>query len=85
MELQLMMDGGAETLHGAMWFSNTAPSYEQLSPVRTNRCDIVTASQQVRKIIKLSLSFSLFLVRFILISYKCSLIDVLGHALDIVF
>ncbi|XP_071640985.1 transcription factor CP2-like protein 1 isoform X2 [Temnothorax longispinosus] len=46
MELQLMMDGGAETLHGAMWFSNTSPSYEQLSPVRSNRCDIVAAPQQ---------------------------------------
>ncbi|XP_011873323.1 PREDICTED: transcription factor CP2-like protein 1 isoform X1 [Vollenhovia emeryi] len=46
MELQLMMDGGAETLHGAMWFSNTSPSYEQLSPVRPNRCDIASAPQQ---------------------------------------
>lgn len=46
-----MMDGGAETLHGAMWFSNTSPSYEQLSPVRQNRCDIVAAPQQVRGII----------------------------------
>ncbi|XP_018394130.1 PREDICTED: transcription factor CP2-like protein 1, partial [Cyphomyrmex costatus] len=46
MELQLMMDGGAETLHGAMWFSNTSPSYEQLSPVRPNRCDVVATSQQ---------------------------------------
>ncbi|XP_018338024.1 PREDICTED: transcription factor CP2-like protein 1, partial [Trachymyrmex septentrionalis] len=46
MELQLMMDGGAEILHGSMWFSNTSPSYEQLSPVRPNRCDVVTNSQQ---------------------------------------
>ncbi|XP_012054082.1 PREDICTED: transcription factor CP2-like protein 1, partial [Atta cephalotes] len=46
MELQLMMDGGAEILHGTMWFSNTSPSYEQLSPVRPNRCDIVANSQQ---------------------------------------
>ncbi|XP_018313083.1 transcription factor CP2-like protein 1 isoform X1 [Mycetomoellerius zeteki] len=46
MELQLMMDGGAETLHGTMWFSNTSPSYEQLSPVRPNRCDVVANSQQ---------------------------------------
>ncbi|KAL0122502.1 hypothetical protein PUN28_007307 [Cardiocondyla obscurior] len=46
MELQLMMDSGAETLHGTMWFSNTSPSYEQLSPVRPNRCDIAAASQQ---------------------------------------
>ncbi|XP_011700869.1 PREDICTED: transcription factor CP2-like protein 1 isoform X2 [Wasmannia auropunctata] len=46
MELQLMMDAGAETLHGGMWFSNTSPSYEQLSPVRSNRCDIIGASQQ---------------------------------------
>ncbi|XP_018372071.1 PREDICTED: transcription factor CP2-like protein 1, partial [Trachymyrmex cornetzi] len=46
MELQLMMDGGAEILHGAMWFSNTSPSYEQLSPVRPNRCDVVANSQQ---------------------------------------
>ncbi|XP_067211111.1 transcription factor CP2-like protein 1 isoform X3 [Linepithema humile] len=46
MELQLMMDGGAETLNGAMWFTNTSPSYEQLSPARPSRCDVVTASQQ---------------------------------------
>lgn len=58
-----MMDSGAETLHGAMWFSNTSPSYEQLSPVRPNRCDIVAAPQEVRGII--SLSF----VRFTLINY----------------
>ncbi|RLU27098.1 hypothetical protein DMN91_000897 [Ooceraea biroi] len=47
MELQLMMDGGAETLNGAMWFTNTSsPSYEQLSPVRPNRCDVVATTQQ---------------------------------------
>ncbi|XP_018053085.1 PREDICTED: transcription factor CP2-like protein 1, partial [Atta colombica] len=46
MELQLMMDGGAEILHGTMWFSNTSPSYEQLSPVHPNRCDVVANSQQ---------------------------------------
>ncbi|KMQ97851.1 upstream-binding protein 1-like protein [Lasius niger] len=44
MELQLMMDG-AETLNGAMWFAN-ASSYDQLSPIRPNRCDVVAASQQ---------------------------------------
>lgn len=49
MELQLIMDSGAETLNGAMWFDNTSsPSYEQLSPIRPNRCDVVTVSQQVR-------------------------------------
>ncbi|EZA60619.1 Upstream-binding protein [Ooceraea biroi] len=41
------MDGGAETLNGAMWFTNTSsPSYEQLSPVRPNRCDVVATTQQ---------------------------------------
>lgn len=49
MELQLMMDG-AETLNGAMWFAN-ASSYDQLSPIRPNRCDVVAASQQVRGVI----------------------------------
>ncbi|XP_025075366.1 uncharacterized protein LOC105431990 isoform X1 [Pogonomyrmex barbatus] len=47
MELQLMMDGGTETLNGTMWFTNSSPSYEQLSPVRPNRCDIIASSQQV--------------------------------------
>ncbi|XP_029669319.1 transcription factor CP2-like protein 1 isoform X1 [Formica exsecta] len=47
MELELMMDGGAETLNGAMWFANTSsPSYDQLSPVRSNRCDVVAVPQQ---------------------------------------
>ncbi|XP_072767364.1 transcription factor CP2-like protein 1 isoform X2 [Anoplolepis gracilipes] len=47
MELQLMMDG-AETLNGAMWFANTSsPSYDQLSPVRSNRCDVVAVPQQM--------------------------------------
>ncbi|KAL6261516.1 hypothetical protein P5V15_006604 [Pogonomyrmex californicus] len=46
MELQLMMDGGTETLNGTMWFTNSSPSYEQLSPVRPNRCDIIASSQQ---------------------------------------
>lgn len=46
-----MMDSGAETLNGAMWFTNTSQSYEQLSPVRPSRCDIVTVPQQVRRII----------------------------------
>ncbi|XP_019695712.1 transcription factor CP2-like protein 1 isoform X2 [Harpegnathos saltator] len=47
MELQLIMDSGAETLNGAMWFGSTSsPSYEQLSPVRSNRCDVVAGSQQ---------------------------------------
>ncbi|KAH0948462.1 hypothetical protein HN011_009827 [Eciton burchellii] len=46
MELQLMMDGGAETPNGVMWFANTSsPSYEQLSPVRP-RCDVVATPQQ---------------------------------------
>ncbi|XP_029172641.1 transcription factor CP2-like protein 1 isoform X1 [Nylanderia fulva] len=44
MELQLMMDG-AETLNGAMWFANTS-SFDQMSPIRPNRCDVVAASQQ---------------------------------------
>lgn len=44
-----MMDGGAETLNGAMWFANaSSPSYDQLSPVRPNSCDVVAVSQQVR-------------------------------------
>lgn len=52
MELQLIMDGGAETLNGAMWFGNTSsPSYEQLSPVRSNRCDVVADPEQVRDVI----------------------------------
>lgn len=43
-----MMDAGAETLNGTMWFANTSsPSYEQLSPVRPGRCDVVTTPQQV--------------------------------------
>ncbi|XP_014484646.1 PREDICTED: transcription factor CP2-like protein 1 isoform X3 [Dinoponera quadriceps] len=47
MELQLIMDGGAETLNGTMWFGNTSsPSYEQLSPVRSNRCDVIAGPQQ---------------------------------------
>lgn len=34
------MDGGAEALNGMIWFPNTpSPPYEQLSPVRQNRCD----------------------------------------------
>lgn len=54
MELELMMDGGAETLNGAMWFANTSsPSYDQLSPVRSNRCDVVAVPQQVRGIVSL--------------------------------
>ncbi|XP_019884245.2 transcription factor CP2-like protein 1 isoform X1 [Camponotus floridanus] len=48
MELQLMMDGGAETLNGAMWFANaSSPSYDQLSPVRPNRCDVVASQQTI--------------------------------------
>lgn len=40
MELQFIMDGGADALNGTIWFPNTpSPPYEQLSPVRTNRCD----------------------------------------------
>ncbi|XP_032672135.1 transcription factor CP2-like protein 1 isoform X2 [Odontomachus brunneus] len=47
MELQLIMDGGPETLNGTMWFSNTSsPTYEQLSPARSSRCDVVTGPQQ---------------------------------------
>lgn len=67
MELQLMMDGGAETLHGAMWFSNTSPSYEQLSPVRPNRCDIVAAPQQVYEII-ISLVHQIYSNKYILLN-----------------
>uniref|UniRef100_V9I8E3 Upstream-binding protein 1 n=1 Tax=Apis cerana TaxID=7461 RepID=V9I8E3_APICE len=40
MELQFIMDGGADALNGTIWFPNTpSPPYEQLSPVRQNRCD----------------------------------------------
>lgn len=34
------MDGSADALNGTIWFPNTpSPPYEQLSPVRQNRCD----------------------------------------------
>ncbi|XP_017766753.1 PREDICTED: transcription factor CP2-like protein 1 isoform X1 [Eufriesea mexicana] len=40
MELEFIMDGGADALNGTIWFPNTpSPPYEQLSPVRQNRCD----------------------------------------------
>ncbi|XP_012142765.1 transcription factor CP2 like gemini isoform X2 [Megachile rotundata] len=40
MELQFIMDGSADSLNGTIWFQNTpSPPYEQLSPVRQNRCD----------------------------------------------
>ncbi|XP_006558550.2 transcription factor CP2-like protein 1 isoform X2 [Apis mellifera] len=40
MELQFIMDGSADALNGTIWFPNTpSPPYEQLSPVRQNRCD----------------------------------------------
>ncbi|XP_026666750.1 transcription factor CP2-like protein 1 isoform X2 [Ceratina calcarata] len=40
MELEFIMDGGAEALNGTIWFPNTpSPPYEELSPVRQNRCD----------------------------------------------
>ncbi|XP_043262826.1 transcription factor CP2-like protein 1 isoform X2 [Colletes gigas] len=42
MELQFIMDGGADALNGTIWFPNTpSPPYEQLSPVRQNRCDVI--------------------------------------------
>lgn len=41
------MDGGADALNGTIWFPNTpSPPYEQLSPVRQNRCDPI-ATQHV--------------------------------------
>lgn len=47
------MDGGADALNGTIWFPNTpSPPYEQLSPVRQNRCDPI-ATQHV--------SFTMFL------------------------
>lgn len=47
MELQFIMDGGADALNGTIWFPNTpSPPYEQLSPVRQNRCDPI-ATQHV--------------------------------------
>ncbi|KAI4478263.1 hypothetical protein M0802_014554 [Mischocyttarus mexicanus] len=40
MELQIIMDGGTETINESMWFTGTpSPSYEQLSPNHPNRCD----------------------------------------------
>ncbi|KAK9302145.1 hypothetical protein QLX08_005749 [Tetragonisca angustula] len=40
MELEFIMDGGADALNGTIWFPNTpSPPYEQLSPVRQNRRD----------------------------------------------
>ncbi|XP_076241440.1 transcription factor CP2 like gemini isoform X2 [Calliopsis andreniformis] len=40
MELQFIMDGGADALNGTIWFPNTpSPPYEQLSPVHENRCN----------------------------------------------
>ncbi|XP_076179978.1 transcription factor CP2 like gemini isoform X3 [Ptiloglossa arizonensis] len=46
MELQFIMDGGADALNGTIWFPNTpSPPYEQLSPVRQNRCDAIAAQQ----------------------------------------
>nr|XP_050844836.1 transcription factor CP2 isoform X2 [Vespula vulgaris] len=46
MELQIIMDGGTETLNEAMWFADTpSPPYEQLSPNRPNRCDGIAAQQ----------------------------------------
>ncbi|XP_043663856.1 transcription factor CP2 isoform X2 [Vespula pensylvanica] len=47
MELQIIMDGGTETLNEAMWFADTpSPPYEQLSPPnRPNRCDGIAAQQ----------------------------------------
>ncbi|CAK9827235.1 Upstream-binding protein 1 [Anthophora retusa] len=42
MELQFIMDSGADALNGTIWFPNTpSPPYEQLSPVRQNRCDAI--------------------------------------------
>ncbi|XP_076679017.1 transcription factor CP2 like gemini isoform X3 [Andrena cerasifolii] len=42
MELEFIMDGGADALNGTIWFPNTpSPPYEQLSPVRQNRCDAI--------------------------------------------
>ncbi|XP_053977484.1 transcription factor CP2-like protein 1 isoform X3 [Hylaeus volcanicus] len=42
MELQFIMDGTADALNGTIWFPNTpSPPYEQLSPVRQNRCDVI--------------------------------------------
>ncbi|CAK9819498.1 Upstream-binding protein 1 [Anthophora quadrimaculata] len=36
------MDSGADALNGTIWFPNTpSPPYEQLSPVRQNRCDAI--------------------------------------------
>ncbi|KAI4479106.1 hypothetical protein M0804_011245 [Polistes exclamans] len=48
MELQIIMDGGTETLNEAMWFTGTpSPSYEQLSsPNHSNRCDGGIVAQQ---------------------------------------
>ncbi|XP_043493821.1 transcription factor CP2-like protein 1 isoform X1 [Polistes fuscatus] len=48
MELQIIMDGGTETLNEAMWFTGTpSPSYEQLSsPNHPNRCDGGIVAQQ---------------------------------------
>lgn len=49
------MDGGADALNGTIWFPNTpSPPYEQLSPVRQNRCDPI-ATQHV--------SFAIFFPR----------------------
>lgn len=51
MELQFIMDGSADSLNGTIWFPNTpSPPYEQLSPVRQNRCDAI-ASQHVSRAI----------------------------------
>lgn len=50
MELQIIMDGGTETLNEAMWFADTpSPPYEQLSPNRPNRCDGIAAQRVSRK------------------------------------
>ncbi|XP_043514324.1 transcription factor CP2-like protein 1 isoform X3 [Frieseomelitta varia] len=47
MELEFIMDGGADALNGTIWFPNTpSPPYEQLSPVRQNRRDPI-ATQHV--------------------------------------
>lgn len=46
MELQIIMDAGAETLNEAMWFTGTpSPPYEQLSPNRPTRCNGIVAQQ----------------------------------------
>lgn len=50
MELQIIMDGGTETLNEAMWFGDApSPPYEQLSPNRPNGCDGMVAQQVSRE------------------------------------